>query len=71
MLFKTPKDEYTEGILNHLLIKKEDLTQTENQIIDYSFDILKERLEDMKLLNDEIIRLKIELANLKSYLSEI
>jgi hypothetical protein len=66
-LIKTPKEKYTEGALNFLLIKKEDLTETEKQIIEYSFSVLKERLEDIKLLNDEVIRLNIELANLKSY----
>jgi len=64
---KTPKEKYTEGVLNYLLIKKEDLTETEKEIIDYSFSVLKERLEDIKLLNDEVVRLNIELANLKSY----
>jgi hypothetical protein len=66
-IFKTPKEKYTEGILKYLLIKKEDLTETEKEIIDYSFSVLKERLEDIKLLNDEVVRLNIELANLKSY----
>jgi hypothetical protein len=66
-LIKTPKEKYTEGVLSYLLIKKEDLTETEKQIIEYSFSVLKERLEDIKLLNDEVVRLNIELANLKSY----
>jgi len=66
-LIKTPKQKYTEGVLSHLLIKEEDLTETEKEIIEYSFRLLKERLEDIKLLNDEVVRLNIELANLKSY----
>jgi hypothetical protein len=66
-LFKTPKQKYIEGLVNYLLIKEEDLTETEKEIIDYSFSVLKERLEDIKLLNDEVVRLNIELANLKSY----
>ena len=66
-LIKTPKQKYTEGLVNYLLIKEEDLTETEKEIIDYSFSVLKERLEDIKLLNDEVVRLNIELANLKSY----
>jgi hypothetical protein len=45
----------------------EDLTDTEKEIINYSFSVLKERLEDIKLLNDEVARLNIEIANLKSY----
>jgi hypothetical protein len=70
-MFKSQKDKYCEFILEKILVKKEDLTEIEQQIIDYSFEVLKERLEDIKLQNDEIVRLKIELANLKSYLSEI
>ena len=66
-LIKTPKQKYTEGLVNYLLIKEEDLTETEKEIINYSFSVLKERLEDIKLLNDEVVRLNIELANLKSY----
>jgi len=66
-LMKTPKEIYTDGVLNYLLINKEDLTETEKQIIEYSFSVLKERLEDIKLLNDEVVRLNIEIANLKSY----
>jgi len=66
-MFKSPKEKYTEGVLNHLLIKMEDLTGTEKEIINYSFSVLEERLEDIKLLNDEVKRLNIELANLKSY----
>ena len=66
-LFKPPKEEYIDGVLNYLLIKKEDLTDSEKEIINYSFSVLKERLEDIKLLNDEVKRLNIELANLKSY----
>ena len=66
-LFKPPKEEYIDGVLNYLLIKREDLSETEKEIIDYSFSVLKERLEDIKLLNDEVVRLNIELANLKSY----
>jgi hypothetical protein len=66
-MFKSPKEKYTEGVLNHLLIKMEDLTDTEKEIINYSFSVLKERLEDIKLLNDEVVRLNIEIANLKSY----
>ncbi len=57
-LFKTPRQKYTEGVLNHLLIKEEDLTETEKEIITYGFDLLRERLDEMKILNDEIKRLK-------------
>jgi len=70
MLFKTPKEEYIDGVLNYVLISKEDLTDIEEQIIDYSFQVLRERLEDIKILNDEVKRLNIELANLKAYIKD-
>jgi hypothetical protein len=50
-MFKSPKEKYTEGVLNHLLIKMEDLTETEKEIITYGFDLLQERLDEMKILN--------------------
>jgi hypothetical protein len=70
-MYTSLKEEYTENVLKHILIDKEDLTETESKIIEYSFDIIKERLEDIKLLNNEVVRLKIQLANLKSYLTDI
>ena len=66
-LFKTQRQKYTEGVLNYLIINEEDLTETEKEIITYGFNLLQERLDEMKILNDEIKRLNIELANLKSY----
>lgn len=49
----------------------EDLTNTEVTLIDAGFTILEEKLEDLKLLNDEIRRLSIELANLKIYTEDL
>ena len=65
--FKSLKDRYKELILSRVLIDEEDLTDEESSIINFSYELFQEKLDDIKLLNDEIIRLSIELANLKSY----
>ena len=65
--FKSLKDRYKELILSQVLIDEEDLTDEESSIINFSYELFQEKLDDIKLLNDEIIRLSIELANLKSY----
>jgi hypothetical protein len=65
--FKSLKDRYKELILSRVLIDEEDLTDEESSIINFSYELFQEKLDDIKLLNDEIVRLSIELANLKSY----
>lgn len=64
------KNEYKELILKELPLKEDDLTETENKIIDIGFSLLKEKFDDIKILNDEIRRISIENANLKSYHSK-
>ena len=63
--FKSLKDRYKELILSRVLIDEEDLTDEESSIINFSYELFQEKLDDIKLLNDEIVRLSIELANLK------
>ena len=65
--FKSLKDRYKELILSRVLIDEEDLTDEESSIINFSYELFQEKLDDIKLLNNEIVRLSIELANLKSY----
>lgn len=49
------------------MIPKEELNEVEMEIMDAGFELMKEKLEDIKILNDEIKRLSIENANLKAY----
>jgi plasmid replication initiation protein len=60
------KDEYVKVMANHILVTVDDLTPNERKLIDESFTLFKSKLEDIKILNDEVKRLSIELANLKS-----
>lgn len=65
--FKSLRDQYYDIILSKVMVLKEDLNEIETEIIDAGFELMKEKLEDIKILNDEIKRLSIENANLKAY----
>jgi hypothetical protein len=66
-IFKSLRDQYYDVILSKILIHKEELNEVEMEIMDAGFELMKEKLEDIKILNDEIKRLSIENANLKAY----
>jgi hypothetical protein len=70
MEFKSLKDEYIDLVVNKLTIIKDDLTDNETEIINIGYDLLKEKLEDIKIINDELKRVSLELANLKSSLDD-
>jgi hypothetical protein len=71
--YKTQKEQYEELILNEVFpdrkidFIKEELTDNENSIINVAYNLFKEKLEDIKILQDEITRISVENANLKSY----
>jgi len=71
--FKTLKEQYEELILSKLFpdrkIKfvREELTDNEKMIIEFTYKLFQEKLDDMKILKDEITRISVENANLKSF----
>lgn len=65
------KKEYTKMMSDKLTISVEDLTENEKTLIEFSFTIFTEKLDEIKLLNDDIKRLSIELSNLKSYMEDL
>ena len=67
MEFKTLKQRYTEMMANKISVSIEDLTDNEKSLIDAGYELFSEKMEDIKLLNDDLRRVSIELANLKSY----
>ena len=67
MKFKTLKEQYTDLMINRVCISKDDLTDSEKEIIEFGYELFSEKLEDIKILNDEIKRISLELANLKAY----
>lgn len=70
--FKTLKERYEELILFKLFpdrkihFIREELTENEKRILDIGYELFQDKLEDMKVLQDEITRISVELANLKS-----
>ena len=67
MEFKSLRDRYTKMMADKISVSIEDLTPTEKGLIDYGYELFSEKMEDIKILNDELRRVSIELANLKSY----
>lgn len=71
--FKTMRERYEEFILFKMFpdrkihFIKEELTENEKTILEIGYGMFQEKLDDMKLLQDEIVRLSIENANLKAY----
>jgi methyl coenzyme M reductase gamma subunit len=66
-MFKSLKDQYYDLVTGRITVSKDDLTKTEIEIIELGFDLMEEKLEDIKILKDNIKRLSIENANLKAY----
>ena len=67
MKFKTLKEKFTEMMANKISVSLEDLTDNEKTLIESAYETFKEKLEDIKILEDENRRISIELANLRSY----
>lgn len=70
--FKIPslKERYTKLIADRVTISIEDLTESEKGIIDESFELFQEKMDDLKIANDEVKRLSVELANYKAMYSQ-
>jgi hypothetical protein len=67
---KTLKEQYVKLLADSIVVSVEDLQPSEITIIDRSFELFSEKLEDLKIANDEVKRLSIELANLKAMLDD-
>lgn len=63
---KTLKEQYIKLLADSITVSVEDLQPTEVSLIEKSFELFSEKLEDLKIANDEVKRLSIELANLKA-----
>lgn len=66
-MFKSLKDQYYDLVTDRIKVPKDNLTENEISIIEFGFELMKEKLEDLKILNDDIKRLSIENANLRAY----
>jgi hypothetical protein len=64
------RPEYMKYISEKIMISIEDLSDTEMEIINITFDLFKEKMDDIKMLNDDINRLQKAYLNLKSSLDD-
>ena len=60
------KDKYIKLLSSKITVSVDDLTDNELKLINESFELFDEKLDDIKILNDELKRVNIELANLKA-----
>jgi hypothetical protein len=63
---KSLKEQYIKLLADSITVSVEDLQPNELSLIAKSFDLFSEKLDDLKIANDEIKRISIELANLKA-----
>jgi len=61
------KSEYKQLMCDKILIRIDDLSETEAAVIENSFDIIDAKVKYIKELEDRIYQLEIEIRNLKSY----
>lgn len=60
------KDKYIKLLSSKITVSVDDLTDNELKLINESFELFDEKLDDIRILNDELKRVNIELINLKA-----
>ena len=60
------KDRYIKLLAGKITVSVDDLTDNELKLINESFELFSEKLDDIRILNDELKRVNIELINLKA-----
>ena len=60
------EERYTKEMAKSITVSVEDLTDNEKKLIEKSYELWQEKLDDLKIANDEVKRLSIELANQKA-----
>jgi hypothetical protein len=60
------KDKYIKLLSGKITVSVDDLTENELKLINESFELFEEKLDDIKILKDELKRISIELVNLKA-----
>ena len=53
-------------LASRIIVSVDDLTDNELKLIEESFELFSEKLDEIQVLNEEIKRISIELANLKA-----
>jgi formate dehydrogenase maturation protein FdhE len=64
--FLSIREQYTKILADSITVAVEDLSHTEIDIINKSFEMFTSKLDEIKANTDEIKRLSLELANTKA-----
>ena len=64
--FTSLEDQYRKMMADYITVSVDDLSINERTLILKSLELFKDKLRDIKVLDDEIKRLSLELANLKA-----
>jgi len=67
MEFKTLKQQYIELLASKVSLSVDELSEIEMSLIENSYFLWMEKMEDIKILNDDLKRVTNELLNLKAY----
>lgn len=62
----TLKDEYIKLMCDHIYVIPEDLSINEIKLIDKSYELFMEKMEDLRILGSTARMLSIEVANLNA-----
>ena len=65
------KKEYYKIMCNKLSLSEDDLTNNEKILIEFSYSLFNEKMEDIQILKDENRRISIELSNIKTYIDDV
>ncbi|MCK9574785.1 MAG: hypothetical protein WC979_02980 [Candidatus Pacearchaeota archaeon] len=67
---KSLKEQYIQMFADKITVSVDDLTESEKALINFAYELFLEKLEEIKIANDELKRTKIELLNLKIMLDD-
>ena len=67
---KSLKEQYIQMFADKITVSVDDLTESEKTLINFAYELFLEKLEEIKIANDELKRTKIELLNLKIMLDD-
>jgi hypothetical protein len=59
-------DDYKEMLAEHIQVSIDDLTENEQRLIQMSWNMFNSKLDSIKVLEDDVKRLNIELVNEKA-----
>lgn len=63
---KTFKEKYIKYLSDKITVSIDDLTDNELKLMNESFEMFNEKLEEIKILSDELRSVNIQLMNIKS-----